>query len=141
MQHFGRVSFKWSREYTCIWSRSLEGVQLLWTASFHSQFRQYELSLFVFLKQYLISSDIHNAVRNNWYFYITWYRVTNVKTCVLDSFDWPIDFHKITVMIFSFQKCISVKSYTDDFRLVYKLGCAPSSVTWNSNYEVLNRHL
>lgn len=26
------------------------------------------------------------------------------------------------------QKCISVKSYTDDFRLVYKLGCAPSTV-------------
>ncbi|XP_048771399.2 uncharacterized protein LOC125677400 [Ostrea edulis] len=30
-------------------------------------------------------------------------------------------------------KCISVKSYTDDFRLVYKLGCAPSSVCSGTN--------
>lgn len=31
-------------------------------------------------------------------------------------------------MYLCLQKCISVKSYTDDFRLVYKLGCAPSTV-------------
>eukprot|EP00105_Crassostrea_gigas_P042470 XP_019926618.1 PREDICTED: uncharacterized protein LOC105337323 isoform X2 [Crassostrea gigas] len=40
-------------------------------------------------------------------------------------------------------KCISVKSYTDDFRLVYKLGCAPSTICSGANCcssDLCNNH-
>nr|XP_022289194.1 uncharacterized protein LOC111101146 [Crassostrea virginica] len=40
-------------------------------------------------------------------------------------------------------RCISVKSYTNDFRLVYKLGCAPSMVCSGTNcctQDLCNNH-
>ncbi|XP_062598438.1 uncharacterized protein LOC134259856, partial [Saccostrea cucullata] len=52
----------------------------------------------------------------------TCHDITNPQTCNVSA-ECPSNDHR----------CISVKSYTDDFRLVYKLGCAPSSICSGTN--------